>query len=311
MIKADATQVAIETRGLGRSFGAVRALDGFDASLPYGQVVGLVGPNGAGKTTLLLVLAGLLAPDTGTATVGGFDPTARPHDVHRVVGWMPDFFGVYDDLTPREYLELFAAMFRIPRGEIGARAIELLEMVGLGGKADVKVHTLSRGQKQRLGFARALVQGPRVLLLDEPASGLDPRARIDLRDLVRRQAEGGACVVVSSHILQELEEMADLIVFVDAGRSTGMYRIGELPTVGRRRWRMRAVDLNALQQAAYSIGAIFEVMHDGSIVVEAADETQIATVVTRLVAAGVAPTGIVPEGAGLEGAFLQLGATDR
>lgn len=304
--------MAIETRDLGRSFGRVRALDGFDVSLPYGQVVGLVGPNGAGKTTLLLVLAGLLAPDRGSARVGGFDPVAQPRDVHRSVGWMPDFFGVYDDLTLREYLELFGAMFDLSTDAARSRADELLELVGLSSKATVKVHTLSRGQKQRLGFARALVQSPRVLLLDEPASGLDPRARIDLRDLLRRQAAQGACVVVSSHILQELEEMADVIVFVDAGRSTGMYRIGELPTAtGARRWRLRAVDLTALQQAADAVGTVFEVMPDGSIMVELADEAALADVVTRLVGRGVPPTAIVPEGVGLEGAFLHMGASDR
>ncbi|MBW3594833.1 MAG: ABC transporter ATP-binding protein [Actinobacteria bacterium] len=302
----------METRNLGRSFGAVRALDGFDVSLPYGQVVGLVGPNGAGKTTLLLVLAGLLAPDRGGAAVGGCDPLTQPQEVHRIVGWMPDFFGVYDDLTLREYLELFGAMFHLRRDETKTRTAELLELVGLARKADLKVHTLSRGQKQRLGFARALVHRPKVLLLDEPASGLDPRARIDLRDLVRRQADEGACVMVSSHILQELEEMADVIVFVEAGRCTGIYQIGELPTGGgARRWRLRALDLGALQQAAYAVGTTFEVMSDGSIVVELNDERAVADLVTRLVAEGVAPTAIVPEGAGLEGAFLQLGAAER
>lgn len=290
----------------------MRALDSFDVSLPYGQVVGLVGPNGAGKTTLLLVLAGLLAPDRGAASVGGLDPVTQARDVHRAVGWMPDFFGVYDDLTLREYLELFAAMFELPRADGRARANELLELVGLSSKAELKVHTLSRGQKQRLGFARVLVQSPKVLLLDEPASGLDPRARIDLRDLVRRQASEGACVVVSSHILQELEEMADLIVFVEAGRCTGIYRIGELPTAtGARRWRIRALDLAALQRAASANASTIEVMNDGSVTVELRDEAALAGLVAKLASAGVPPTAIVPEGMGLEGAFLQMGAADR
>ena len=280
--------------------------------MPYGRVVGLVGPNGAGKTTLLLVLAGLLAPDSGTATVGGFDPVTHNRDVHRVVGWMPDFFGVYDDLTLREYLELFGQMFGLPVPSAQARATELLDLVGLPEKSDLKVHTLSRGQKQRLGFARALVQEPKVLLLDEPASGLDPRARIDLRDLVRRQASEGACVVVSSHILQELEEMADLVVFVDGGRCTGIYNIRELPTAsGPRRWRLRALDVTALQRACESIGTPSEVMSDGSIAVQLPDESAVADLVTKLVSAGVAPTGITPESEGLESAFLELGSSDR
>ena len=229
-----------------------------------------------------------------------------------MVGWMPDFFGVYDDLTLREYLELFGSIFGLTADDARTRATELLELVGLSAKAELKVHTLSRGQKQRLGFARALVQGPKVLLLDEPASGLDPRARIDLRDLVRRQAAEGACVVVSSHILQELEEMADVVVFVDAGRCTGVYRIGELPSSGEpRRWRLRALDLGALQRALEDAGMSVEVMNDGSVAIEIADEAAVAQLVTRLVTAGVPPTAVAPETAGLESAFLHLGTAER
>ena len=280
--------------------------------MPYGTVVGLVGPNGAGKTTLLLILAGLLAPDGGTADVAGIDPSTRPRDVHGAVGWMPDFFGVYDDLTPREYLELFGAMFQLAPADAKGRANELLGLVDLAGKADQKVHTLSRGQKQRLGFARALVQRPRVLLLDEPASGLDPRARYNLRDLLRRQAEEGACVVVSSHILQELEEMVDSVVFVDAGRCVGVHRIDELPRgTGLRRWRLRALDLPVLQAAVGGTGSPHEVMHDGSVVVQAADDAALAAIVAQLVGAGVSVTAVIPEGTGLEGAFLQLGEGER
>lgn len=260
----------------------------------------------------MLVLAGLLAPDAGTADVGGFNPVTHNREVHQVVGWMPDFFGVYDDLTLLEYLELFGSIFGLPTVAARARATELLELVGLSEKAELKVHTLSRGQKQRLGFARALVQGPKVLLLDEPASGLDPHARIDLRDLVRRQAAEGVCVIVSSHILQELEEMADVIVFVDAGRCTGVYGIGELPSSGGpRRWRLRALDLGALQRVLAEAGMPVEVMNDGSVAIEIFDEAAVAQLVTKLVTAGVPPTAVVPETAGLESAFLHLGTAER
>lgn len=281
-------------------------------TLPYGEVVGLVGPNGAGKTTLLLVLAGLLSPDAGGATVAGADTVREPFEVHRLVGWMPDFFGVYDDLTLREYLVLFGQMYQLSRADAGARAAELLQLVGMEEKADVKVHTLSRGQKQRLGFARALVQHPRVLLLDEPASGLDPRARIQLRDLVRGQAAAGACVVVSSHILQELEEMADSVVFMEAGRCTGQYRINDLPeTTGIRRWRFRSLDPAALPAFLTRAGFSFTPIPDGSVAVEMADERSVSELVTRLVGEGIALVAVVPETAGLEGAFLSMGGTDR
>ena len=270
-----------------------------------------MGPNGAGKTTLLLVLAGLLSPDSGDAQVAGADTVRDPFEVHRLVGWMPDFFGIYDDLTLREYLVLFGQMYLLSRAEATARAAELLQHVGMEEKADFKVHTLSRGQKQRLGFARALVQGPRVLLLDEPASGLDPRARIRLRDLVRGQAAAGACVVVSSHILQELEEMADSVVFMEAGRCTGQYRINELPeTTGIRRWRFRSLDPAALPVFLTSAGIAFTPIPDGSVSMEMADERSVSELVTRLVGEGVSLVAVVPESAGLEGAFLSMGGTD-
>lgn len=258
------------------------------------------------------MLAGLLAPDAGGAHVGGADTVADPFEVHRRVGWMPDFFGVYDDLTLREYLVLFGRMYRLSASDATARAAELLEHVGMVEKADVKVHTLSRGQKQRLGFARALIQRPQVLLLDEPASGLDPRARIQLRDLVRTQAAGGACVVVSSHILQELEEMADSVVFMEAGRCTGQYRMNELPeTTGIRRWRFRSLDPAALPAALTRSGISFTPILDGSVAIEMPDERAVSELIARLIGEGVAMVAVVPEIAGLEGAFLSMGGNDR
>ncbi len=313
MLKADGTgtSAAIEARELSRSFGMVRALEGLSLALDYGRVVALVGPNGAGKTTLLLILAGLLSPDRGAARVGGHDPVAAPYDVHATVGWMPDFFGVYDDLTPREYLELFGAAYRLPRAQASSRAAELLEKVNLAARANAKVHTLSRGQKQRLGFARSLIHTPRILLLDEPASGLDPRARIELRDLVRLQASEGVCVLISSHILQELEEMADEVVFMDAGRCTGSYRMSELPSsAGARRYRIRALDPATLEAAVTSVGLSFESLSGGDVVVEVADDAAAAELVARLVRDGVRLIGLAPEGAGLQGAFLSMGGVE-
>ena len=279
--------------------------------LPYGKVVGLVGPNGSGKTTLLLVLAGLLAADGGEASVAGANPFRQPHDVHRRVGWMPDFFGVYDDLTLREYLELFGALFELSSADARDASTELLHRVGLENRSDLKVHTLSRGQKQRLGFARALIHKPRVLLLDEPASGLDPRARIALRDLVRHQAESGVCVLISSHILQELEEMADVVVFVSSGRCTGMYDMESLPTSTiARRWRVRALDSESLHRALEDLGIPFEQERAG-VLVELTDDVAAAELVRNLVSAGVGVSAVVPEFAGLESAFLELGGEER
>ena len=300
-----AAEASVEARDLRRSFGAVRALDGFDVSLPWGQVIALVGPNGAGKTTLLLVLAGLLGPDGGRALVAGVNPGEEPFEAHRLVGWMPDFFGVYDDLTPREYLELFGAAYRLERSEVPGRAEDLLDAVGLLGAADVKVHTLSRGQKQRLGFARAILHRPRVLLLDEPASGLDPRARIELRKLMRSQAAEGVAVLVSSHILAELEEVADTVVFVDKGRCTGVYPLRELP-VGLRTWRVRALDRDALRRAIRGAGFDYVEGDDGGVRVALPGDEAAAELCARLVAAGAAPVEFAPDGGELERAFLSF-----
>jgi len=300
---------AIVAHGLTRSFGAVRALDGLDLSVPAGRVVALVGPNGAGKTTLLLILAGLLAPDGGSVTVAGADPVRNPFEVRRVVGWMPDFFGVYDGLTAQEYLELFGAAYRLPRPERPTRARELLALVQLEDRAATPIAGLSRGQKQRLGFARSIVHRPRVLLLDEPASGLDPRARVNLRDVVRRQSDEGACVLVSSHVLSELEEMTDSAVFVEGGRVTGEYGTaggGGAPSA-LRAWRLRALDPGSLAAGLESAGHAARETGGGGSVVDLESEQAAADLLARLVAGGVRVVEMRPDSGGLERAFLASG----
>lgn len=297
--------LAVETQGLKRSFGKVRAIDGLDLEVPAGDVIALVGPNGAGKTTLLLILAALLAPDDGTALVGGKDVVSQPYEVHGAIGWMPDFFGVYDGLTALEYLEFFAAAYRLPASARNGRARELLSLVGIEEFGERPVHVLSRGQKQRLGLARALVHEPSVLLLDEPASGLDPKARIDLRRLIRQQRDAGVSVIVSSHILSELQEMSDSVVFMSEGRSRGYHRIDDLPTSIRRVWRVRALDPDRLDRALES-ALVIEREAGGSFKVELGDEKSAAELVTRLVAEGIQLVEMTPLGGGLEAAFMGL-----
>jgi ABC-2 type transport system ATP-binding protein len=281
-------------------------LSGFDCAIPPGKVTALVGPNGAGKTTLLLILAGLLAPDGGKATVGGFDPVVDPYEVHRVVGWMPDFFGVYEGLTCGEYIELFAAAYGLPSAAHNSRMRELMSLVGLETFIDRPVHTLSRGQKQRLGFARTIVHSPRILLLDEPASGLDPRARIELRELVRAQAAEGVAVLVSSHILTELEEMADIVAFADAGRCRGVFPVRDLPnSTATRTYRLRALDQQALLAALKTAGVDASSLADQVVVTVAGNEAA-ADLIAELVAGGVRLTEATVHGGGLEGAFMAM-----
>ena len=305
---ADAATFPIEARGLTKRFGATPALNGIDLALPRAEVIALVGPNGAGKTTLLLILAALLAPDSGQAAIEGANTVLRPKDVHRTVGWMPDFFGVYDDLTAREYLELFGSAYRMSRTDAAARAEELIERLHLEPLADARVHTLSRGQKQKLGLARAIVHGPRVLLLDEPASGLDPQGRIELRELVRQEAANGAAVIISSHILGDLEELADRVVFMEAGVVRRTATMAELPVLNEaKQWRIRALD--AAQLAAVLRGLSIEAVpqdHRGVVVTLQNDE-HAAEVNAHLVSSGVRVVEFAPVKSAIEEAFMSLG----
>jgi ABC-2 type transport system ATP-binding protein len=209
---------AIRIRGLTKRYGDLFAVRDLDLDVPRGSVFGLIGPNGAGKTTTFSILASLLVPTAGVAWVLGFDPASQPREVRRRLGYMPDVLGVYDGLRVSEYLEFFAAAYQVPRARWGATVDTLLELVDLGTKRDAMVNSLSRGMKQRLSLARALVHDPEVLVLDEPASGLDPRARIELRNLLRELREMGKTIVVSSHILTELAEMCTEIGIMEKGR---------------------------------------------------------------------------------------------
>ena len=210
--------MSIEVAGVTRFFGSTRAVWNMSMTVPAGSVTGLVGPNGAGKTTLLLMLAALLAPDGGTIRIAGLDPLTQPRQVHQAVGWMPDAFGTWDSLTCTEILMTFATAQGLDEDTGLRNAAEMLATVHLGEMARTPARVLSRGQKQRLGLARALIHRPQVLLLDEPAAGMDPRSRADLRVLLRELAASGVTVLVSSHILPELEQMVDGVVFMARGQ---------------------------------------------------------------------------------------------
>ncbi len=208
----------IETRGLTRRFGALVALDDLTLSIGEGEVFGFIGPNGAGKSTTMKILTCLLAPSSGHATVGGHDVRIDGDRIRRMVGYMPDFLGVYDDLTVDEYLQFFAAAFGVHRKRRPAVVGEVLELTDLTGKRDAMVDSLSRGMQQRLGIARVLIHEPKVLLLDEPASGLDPRARIEIRSLLTELSRMGKTIMISSHILSELAEMCSSIGIIERGK---------------------------------------------------------------------------------------------
>jgi ABC-2 type transport system ATP-binding protein len=207
----------IETRQLTKRYGNLIAVNEINLRLVEGDVFGFIGPNGSGKTTTMRMIATLLAPDHGEAYVCGKSIYTHQQEIRRLVGYMPDFFGVYDDMTVIEYLEFFAAAYRIHGPARRKVCEEKLELVDMSFKRDAMVNQLSRGQTQRVGLARVLLHEPQVLLLDEPASGLDPRARIEMRNLLRRLGEMKKTVIVSSHILPELADVCTRVGMIEKG----------------------------------------------------------------------------------------------
>jgi ABC-2 type transport system ATP-binding protein len=208
----------IETRDLTKMYGDLYALNRLTLKLERGDVYGFIGPNGAGKTTTMRILATLLNPTWGEATVCGYSIYNGAKEIRRLMGYMPDFFGVYDDMKVIEYLEFFAAAYRIKGAERRKKCEQVLELVDLGYKRDALVTSLSRGMTQRLGLARVLLHEPQVLLLDEPASGLDPRARIEMRGLLKELRNMGKTILVSSHILPELADICNKIGIIERGK---------------------------------------------------------------------------------------------
>lgn len=207
----------IETSDLSKKYKNKLAVNQLSLSVNEGAIYGFVGPNGAGKTTTMHMLTTLLEPTSGEATVAGYSVTKNPRDVRRVIGYMPDFFGVYDDMKVWEYLDFFAACYEIPEAERGPLIRDLLELVELNHRAEDMVDSLSRGMKQRLCLARTLAHDPQVLILDEPASGLDPRARVEIRELLVELANMGKTIFFSTHILADVAEICTQVGIIEAG----------------------------------------------------------------------------------------------
>jgi ABC-type multidrug transport system ATPase subunit len=297
--------------GVARSFGTVQAVSDVSFEAPAGRVTGLIGPNGSGKTTLLLMLASLLVPDRGTIRIAGHDPVGESAAVRGTMGWMPDTLGSWSALSVRATLELTGRLYRFDRARAAARASQLIELVDLGPQSDQPTRVLSRGQKQRLSLARALVHDPSVLLLDEPASGLDPAARIDLRHLVRRLADEGRTVLISSHVLAELDEMADDAVYLDHGVSASADRVAATRT-SVRDWRIRSLDPAKLTAAltAAGVAASDRRMDGTSVLVALPGDEAAATLLATLVRKKAPITSFAPAVGDLEHTFLDLSGED-
>ncbi len=311
----------IHAEGLTKRYGSTEALTGLSFEVPEGEVFGFIGANGAGKTTTLRILAGLSRPDGGWARVDGLDVVDDLPRLHGLIGYMPDFFGVYDSMTAAEYLTFYASCHQVPKHLMPRVVNDLLELVALTPKREAQVDSLSRGMKQRLCLARALVHDPKVLLLDEPASGLDPRARTEMRELVSVLQEMGKTIVLSSHILPELAEMCSSYGVIHDGR---MFASGPaeaiLGGVGPQRARARVGgDLGEAERMAGEVPGVLNVQRAGVSTLDieyagAGSEgggTDAASLLKALVTAGLPVTDFRTDEGGLEQLFLQLTAPPK
>ncbi|MBI2842054.1 MAG: ABC transporter ATP-binding protein [Armatimonadetes bacterium] len=208
----------LEIQNLTKVYGKLTAVDDLSLRLDGGGIMGFIGPNGAGKTTTIRVVATLLKPTSGTAFVDGIDVVLHPEEIRPLIGYMPDFFGLYDNVKVWEYLDFFAAAYRIPKSKRRSTIDDVLELTDLAGKWDSFVSELSRGMQQRLCLAKTLLHDPKLLLLDEPASGLDPRARIEIKELLKELGNMGKTILISSHILPELADFCNKVAIIEQGK---------------------------------------------------------------------------------------------
>jgi ABC-2 type transport system ATP-binding protein len=303
---------AIHTEGLTVRYGPLTAVDSLDLDIPQGAVYGFIGPNGAGKTSTIRVLATLLEPAAGQAWVAGREVASQPREVRASIGYMPDFFGVYDHLFVWEYLELFGELHGVARPRLRERMETVLETCDLQTKREAMVGGLSRGMKQRLCLARALLPDPPILLLDEPASGVDPKGRYEIRQLIRHLGDDGKTVFVSSHILLELAEVCDYVGILEAGKLRASGPLDELIAAGEpgRLLRMRILD-GAAERAAHLLAALPEVRDaigsepDLEVRIPDQDEAQ-AQVIARLVSEGFRIGHISEQRTNLEELYRRL-----
>ncbi|HEY4034848.1 MAG TPA: ABC transporter ATP-binding protein [Ktedonobacteraceae bacterium] len=306
----------IKIQHVSKRYRSVQALNDFSLEIPRGTTYGLIGPNGAGKTTLMRILAALIIPNSGQVWFENHEVSRTPTVIQRKVGYMPDFFGVYPDLTCAEYLEFYAGIHSIARHKRIGIINDLLELVDLSTKRDDLVEALSRGMKQRLCLARALVHDPEVLILDEPASGLDPRARVELRELVHTLQCIGKTIIISSHILFELAEMCTHVAILQDGQ---LIVAGDVETVihqvqGKRQLEIHLLEQERLDDAIAmlkNIPTISSVTVDGKTGILAdftGDEQALHRVLADLISHGIPIVSFAPRTAGgrLEEVFMSI-----
>lgn len=310
------TEPVLRLENLTKRYSSFTALDGLTLSVQGGQILGLIGPNGAGKTTTIKILVGMIRPTSGTAAIDGVDCVRDARNIKRLVGYMPDTFGSYDNMRVREYLAFFAAIFGVPYGRRTRRVDEVMEMTGTTYMRDKFVDSLSHGMKQRVGLSRILLHDPKVLILDEPVNGLDPQARIEMRDLLIELAKQGKTLIVTSHILPELARICHQVAILARGK---LRAFGTVEEIGRQVSQKRTMEacLVSVDQIPLAAKAIRESLGSGEDVIEdhndvavrfstSVSEEGVGSLLNRLVQLGIHVSQFRELQTDLEEAFMSF-----
>lgn len=301
----------IVVENLKKHFGDTYAVRGISFEVKEGDIFGFIGPNGAGKTTTIRMLSTLEDPTSGRLFIDGIDVINRPEEVRNTIGYMPDYFGVYENITVREYLDFFASAYKIPSGKRPSIMNDVLALVDMEPLADRMVSTLSKGMKQRLCLAKTLLHNPRVLILDEPASGLDPRARIEIRALLKELSNMGKTIFISSHILTELSDIVDTVGIIEKGELLAFGAMAEISKKLRKSTRLRL-------EFAYGFGRALELLEKNEYVLGAEEKNgkiyvdfngtpnEVYLLVKSLVNEDIPLCGLAEEADNLEGLFMKI-----
>jgi len=294
-----------------KNYGKLQAVNHLSFAIEEGSIFGFVGPNGAGKSSTMKIISTLLKPTSGKVRVAGEDVGRNPRLVRSLVGYMPDFFGVYDDLKVSEYLEFYAASYRIPQAQRKRISDDLLELMDLTHKSEAYVDSLSRGMKQRLCLARSLVHDPELLILDEPASGLDPRARVEMREILKELKNMGKTIMISSHILPELTELCTHIGIIEAGQMVACGTVEEIMRFSQLGANLKITLLDRVEEAVRllqeqdSVSNV-QVSQNTVDLPFAGDEREMNRILTLLVREGIPVVSFAPSNSNLEDIFMQI-----
>ena len=301
----------VTIRNLTKTYGRYRALNNLNLHIDKGDIFGFVGPNGAGKTTTMRIICGLLQADWGEVYIDGIDALNNNELIKRKVGYVPDFFGVYDNFKVMEYMEFYGSMYGLEGEAVRKTSLGLLDLVNLSDKQDAYVDGLSRGMKQRLCVARALIHNPQLLILDEPASGLDPRARFEMKEVMKNLGSMGKTIIISSHILPELGEMCNCIGVMEKGNLVASGKVEEITKHSRH---SNPLTIQILENKALAIQILkqtplvekISIRDDAIIIAFSGDDNEMAQLLSSLVMNGVKVCNFNREKGNLETLFLEI-----